>query len=284
MNGIGHGRGNCAAEGLELCGAGSVTVGGQVFTANEDTAFIVFRVARSFPALFPDRGAAFHPGTLANSWQTMQGKVFNFGHQMRSYDKEAYSRDRMLGTVMACEFPKTPIGGWRVPKTVGEAPSIRCVAAMHKAAADVPQILGLHQSGRLQWEVSMEVNYNYVDCAFALPAENEEGWEYVPWAEAPADLAKCWGPPPRKKDGAWICTGEYKGRKPVILWGGVPGVGSGGNVRFRGTALVTIGAEPTNQVETILASGDADIAARLALISIGNRIPGLVVNAREESK
>ncbi len=250
----------------EVCAAGSVTVGGREFVSDGDTAYVVFSICHGFPVVFPDRGGAFHPATVAASWPTIINKVFNYCHEIRAYDKERIPKDRILGTVLAAEFPPEPRGGWKVGRDRKSAPGIRAVAAVHKCADNVPQILGLHQSGRLQWQVSIEFDYAQNDSVFALPADNAEGWEYVRYVDAPPDLQALWGPRPRSKGAGKVILGDYNGVRPVVLWGGIPGL-TAGRVNFHGVGLVQYGAEPENRIESVLAShlGAPEVSARLAI-------------------
>lgn len=231
---------------VELCaGAGreSVTVGGRTFTSNEDTTFVVFTLSYGLPSV-TDYGFGLHPETIAKNWPTIVGKVFNYGHRMKSYDPKGKTQDRVLGTIMAAEFPERPAGGWQIPERAEDAPGIRGVAAMHRAAEDVPAMIEMHRSGELQWEVSMEVNHRYEEGAFAL--RDGKAWRYVNWADAPPELLACFqkGEPGKN----CMIVQKFEGQWPVYLCGGV-----GGPLRYRGAALVEKGGEPTNTVETILA-------------------------------
>ena len=122
-----------AARGVQLAGKNSIMIDGQTFTPDPDTAYVEFHLAHAFPVTTKYR-TGIHPQVVANSHRTMVNKVFNLAHIMRKYDKKNNPQDRMLGTVIAVEFPETPEGGWTVQGSRDKAPGIRAVAVMHKAA------------------------------------------------------------------------------------------------------------------------------------------------------
>jgi hypothetical protein len=179
-----------------------------------------------------------HPATVANSYRSLRGKVLNFAHIMRSYDPERNVRDRIFGTVMAVEFPAyadgvapsgtggapvLPAGGWKVQGDPMMAPGIRAVAALHKNAEGVMNMIDTWQQGRTpfggtEWTVSMENEATIADGGFLLRRTMDDdggyyhpgnrldefaalgqtpddfkalGWIYVPWEAAPADLRSC---------------------------------------------------------------------------------------------
>lgn len=243
----------------ELCAA-AVTCGGQTFTPDEDNAYLAFRLSHSLPGVTV-MNCGLHPATIAASWPSIVFKQFNFGHLLKAKDPKKQQADRILGTILAAEFPATPEGGWTVPATVADAPGIRAVTCVHRVADGAEDILNLHRDGALEWQVSMEVEHRAETGAFALPTA-EGGWRFVAWSQADADLRQCLAPRP---GGGTMVAGEYQGVKPVFLWGGVPGLADcAGKVRYQGVGLVYAGAEPANKVESVTAGDPAALGAALA--------------------
>ena len=75
---------------------------------------------------------------------------------MKAYDtskeKNEITRDHILGSIVAVEFPQTPSDGWRMGQG---SPFIHAAAVLHKAAEGVPKLMGEHLSGRHRWTVSI---------------------------------------------------------------------------------------------------------------------------------
>lgn len=145
---LGRGR----VSGLQLCSVGGVQCAGELFVPDAATAYVEFYLSHAFPVMTdnpkdPD-WTTLHPQTIANSYRTLKGKVFNLAHLMRSYDPEKNTRDRILGTVMAVEFPAAPAGGWKVQGDPAQAPGIRGVAALHKKAEGVANVIETWDEGR----------------------------------------------------------------------------------------------------------------------------------------
>jgi hypothetical protein len=232
------------ARGVQLCSVADaehegepragITIAGETFVPDAATAYVEFFLSHAFPVFLdvaepgsePYR-TTIHPATVANSYRSLRGKVLNFAHLMRSYDPERNMRDRIFGTVMAVELAgpdgalTTPEGGWKVQGDPALAPGIRAVAALHKNAEGVRNMIDTWQQGRTpfggtEWTVSMENEATISDGGFLLKAEVGDqrseagkrldefaalgqtpddfkalGWIYVPWAVAPADLRSC---------------------------------------------------------------------------------------------
>jgi len=238
------------ARGVTLCsaseaGSPGITIAGETFVPDAATAYVEFFLSHAFPVYLdvaepgsePYR-STIHPATVANSYRSLRGKVLNFAHIMRSYDPERNVRDRIFGTVMAVEFPAyadggapsgtggapvLPADGWKVQGDPTMAPGIRAVAALHKNAEGVMNMIDTWQQGRTpfggtEWTVSMENEATISDGGFLLRRTMDDdggyyhpgnrldefaalgqtpddfkalGWIYVPWALAPADLRSC---------------------------------------------------------------------------------------------
>jgi hypothetical protein len=268
--------GECKAS---LC-SGGVTIAGRTFLPSMDSAYVEFFLGYSFPVVISDK-TALHPQVVANSYASLEGKVFNFAHLMRSYNPKQNPRDRILGTIMACELTQGSTHGVTRPAdeswTVGaESLGIRCVAVMHKAAEGVGAILeswaeGKTPFGDTPWTVSMENRHHMAECGFltasaagleTFAASTPEdlkalGWTYTPLLSAPLELAQCLN---NEEDderdgekGTRICR-EYRGAQTVLLIGGLDGT-----IEFKGVALTPLGKEPTARVGEMFASSEATL-------------------------
>lgn len=266
-----RGTEDLAAGRVQLCSDKQIEIAGQVFRANKDTAYVEFELSHAFPVVTCD-GTALHPQVVANSWRSMQGKVFDLNHMMRKYDPKSNKQDRMLGTVMAVEFPATgwqgdaksdmrdAEGKWTVQGDKAKAPGIRAVACMHRAAELVDGILQNYFSRQIPWTVSMENQWMPGDSGFLIKSEKgkikngekwEEntpedltalGWIYVPMAEAPDDLLALFDDEETK------VKGKYHGREFVALLGGLSG-----SVNYCGVGLTPMGKEAEAEVVRMLA-------------------------------
>ena len=271
MKGKGKFHGQGLLSGLQLCRAsGVIECAGEVFTPDAASAYVEFYLSHAFPVVIdnpkdPD-WTTLHPQTVANSFRSLKGKVFNLAHLMRSYDPKKNFRDRILGTVMAVEFPAAPEGGWKVQGDPALAPGIRAVAVLHKNAEGVADVIETWGEGRTpfgdtQWTVSMENECSVDKGGFLIRGDREMaglekfwdatpedfkalGWVYVPFTEAPDGLKEC------LKDGAYISVAkDYQDRKTLFLNGGLDG-----RVFYFGVALTPEGKETAARVGQILAS------------------------------
>jgi hypothetical protein len=255
---------------VQFCAVNAIEIAGQVFTPDAATAYVEFFLSHSFPvSLDNPKGPYFttiHPQTVANSFLSLRGKMVNLAHLVRSYNPQQNPRDRILGTVMAVEFPESPQGGWRVQGDPAQAPGIRAVAALHKNAEGVMEVLDTWAEGKTPygqdtiWTVSME-NESRVDQGGFLvktqgPGELETFWEktpadfkalgwcYVPHPDAPQELLAC-----LPSDGVLRIARKHLGRETLFLNGGLDG-----NIFYFGVALTPEGRETAARVAQILAS------------------------------
>jgi hypothetical protein len=262
-------KGQCRTR-VQFCAVNAIEIAGQVFTPDAATAYVEFFLSHSFPvSLDNPKGPYFttiHPQTVANSFQSLRGKMVNLAHLVRSYNPQQNPRDRILGTVMAVEFPESPQGGWRVQGDPAQAPGIRAVAALHKNAEGVMEVLETWAEGKTPygqdtvWTVSME-NESRVDQGGFLvktqgPGELEIFWEktpadfkalgwcYVPHPDASQELLEC-----LPSDGVLRIARKYLGRETLFLNGGLDG-----NIFYFGVALTPEGRESAARVSQILAS------------------------------
>lgn len=288
---------------VQLCGQGVNMAGieceGQLFVPDDATAYVEFYLSHAFPSYTnvslngepPDR-TAIHPATIARSYHSLKGKVVNLAHIMRQYDPTRNKQDRILGSVMAVEFPPMPACGWKVQVNPAAAPGIRAVAALHKAAEGVPMILdtwarGKTPFGDTEWTVSME-NRSYIpDGGFLVKLGNAErgtgnaelrkflpstpediralGWVYVPYMQAPGDLLDC------MKDGGYIgIERDYMGLPTLFLIGGLDG-----QIFYYGVALTPVGKEGAARVRRIEASAAELVDVAPVFDAIGSFLDGV---------
>jgi hypothetical protein len=287
MNGNNNALGR--ARGVQLCSAAgkSIAIDGQVFTPDKFTAYVEFYLSHAFPVYLdvPERGetpdkTTIHPQTIANSYRSLRGKCLNLAHLMVFNNPDEVVADKILGTVMAVEFPPTPEGGWKVQGEPALAPGIRAVAALHKNAVGVPQVIDTWAKGKTpfsqtQWTVSME-NEAFIDQGGFLVKGSgvldlgswEEvtpedfkalGWIYVPYGEAPVELKGCL----KTGEEGFGMKADYAGCNTLFLNGGL-----NGEIFYYGVALTPVGKESHARVARINASAAAGLG-------LGSGVPGL---------
>ena len=267
-------------SGMMLAG-GVVAHQGAKLQPDKYKAYIEFSLAHAYPVV-SSFGTSFHASTLKNSFASMLNQQFNYGHLLREYFKEEKGRDvredRILGAVIAVDFPREPMGGWKITD-YETSPGMHCIATVAKQAKGMDRVLGQYQTGRHDWTVSLELNYTPAESGVVLiPVQqgdlgsrarqdaisDEEkalmakhtpddyaraGLSYLPILEAPEELMDCFNLDKK------IWSKPWKGHKIVTLAGGI-----GGNVDFMGTGLVRYGAEPAARIEQVLAE-DKEMAA-----------------------
>jgi len=259
-------------SGLMLAG-GTIAPQGTKLYPDSHRAYLDFRLAHAFPVV-STYATSFHPGTLKNSFASMLHQQFNYGHQIREYykdRKEDVREDRILGAIIAVGYPREPMGGWTMTEA-DDAPGLRCVTTVAKMAKGMDRVLGQYQTGRHDWTVSLEVQYEPLESGvLMIPVrqgelggkEREEaitdeeqslmakhtpaiyaraGLSYIPVVEAPDTLISCFD----TKKGMW--SKPWKGNRLVMMMGGIDG-----SVNFQGTGLVQYGAEPAARIEQVLA-------------------------------
>jgi hypothetical protein len=240
---------------VALCRDKAIEICGRVLRPDQTTAYVEFYLSHAFPVVTVD-GTALHPQVVANSFRSMENKVFDLCHLMKKYGTGP--QDRILGTVIAVEFPETPTGGWRVQGDRASAPGIRAVACMHRNAEQVDEILQKHFTGQIRWTVSMEQLWEMDNSGFLIKSNantlkyggdntpedlQELGWTYVPAQDAPLELLKCLDP----KDAKIIR--KFKGAETLMLFGGLDG-----SVHYNGVGLTPLGKEDEAEVMQMLAS------------------------------
>jgi hypothetical protein len=262
--------------GETVLNGGVITCAGHTFEPDDTKAYVEFYLSHGFPVVTSDR-TAIHPQVVANSYGSLLHKVFNLGHIMRVYDAENHARDRILGSVVAVEFPPTPPGGWTVPRDPSQAPGIHGVAVMHKMAEVVAQILGQHLSGKRRWTVSMETQFFVEESGFlvgerdalandigfaaeATPSDLRDlGYLYVAWAKA-GPVMEVWD------EARTRIKPVYQSRQIVFLLAGLDG-----QVHYNGVRLTPWGKEPTAAVRQMVAEEDLAEAG----LRLGGRVAAL---------
>lgn len=241
---------------VSFCSEKAIEINGQTFVPDPYNAYVEFFLSHAFPVVTCD-GTAIHPQVVANSYQTMRGKVFDLAHIIRSYNPKENARDRVLGTIMEVEFPPTPSGGWKVQGDASKAPGIRSVAVMHKQLEGVKQILTGYANRSVNWTVSMEQDYFEEEAGFVIKGtkgveqfgENTPddmaklGYVYVPLTEAPRKLRETFNPEESRIEKT------FNDQPVVILFGGL-----NSSVFYKGTGLTPEGKEEEAHVSQMLAS------------------------------
>jgi hypothetical protein len=231
-------------------------MGGQRFEPDDTKAYVECRISHSFPSVL-FYGSALHPQVIQNSYQTMLHQKVDLMHLVKVYDKDKISRDRIVGSVVAVEFPVRG-SAWPIPKSVDDAPCIRAVMAIYKQAEGVDRVLGQHQSGRQRWTVSQEIMHERQTGVFLVKGKSGGfssthpefaalGYEVINWDAAPDSLRavlpnRAGGKVKPWKDGTTT-------RDVVFLMGGL-----NGSVTYEGIGLVQEGAEPEAEISRVLAS------------------------------
>lgn len=260
-------------QSITLCGDAGISIcdpkyGPQVYRSDDTLALLEFRLSHAFPVETCD-GTAIHPNVVANSFESMRNKVFNFGHLMRSYDPKRNPRDRILGSIIAVEFPPMPEGGWRLAHSREDAPGIRAIAGLFKAAEGVEDILHSYNWGK-SWAVSMENFHHIADGGFlieggkGIPAGTVTpediallGFSYVPHAHAPTGLLRCLNTAEDDRVdgyGGVRVKRDYMGQRTLFMVGGLNGV-----IHYSGTGLCQVGKEDEAVVTQMLASRRHDL-------------------------
>lgn len=274
--------------GVSLC-ENAIEIAGQKLVPDETKAYIRFKISHPFP-IITAYGTALHPGTVANSYASMLHQVFNEAHKMRAYDptpeKKEIPRDYILGSIVALEFPRAPMGGWKMSLERDKAPFIDAAAVIHKNAEHVQKIFGEHLSGRHKWTVSMEVQYSLRESGFIMMGEprarqkemlaahtpeefSKIGLHYIPLLECPDDLLECYSLEKRR------VVKDWNGLQPVLLKGGI-----NGSVHYGGVGLVKYGAEREAEVQQLLAS-DPDALSDVDLKPIAEHFKNFAENGEK---
>lgn len=253
----------------------------QVFTPDDTRGFFRFDLAHGFPKGATVYGTALHPTVTGNSWPSLYGQNVNYEHRVKAYHpKDSSVDDRILGSVMAVTYPKTPSRGWRISDTSEVVPAISGVASFAKLATAISKMIGEHKGGRHQWTVSMEVRYDYTKSGFMVALNGakkassgtpddvaQAGFEWLPWSESPTDLQSCFSIEKNRM------VKKYKNRQAWMMMGGIDG-----KVNFCGVGIVKYGAEPTAKILQMAASQEQQLCESVG--SLGGLLKQALLNAR----
>lgn len=247
----------------------------QRFVPDSTKGFVQFEIANAFPNALKT-GTAIHPNVLAKSYGSMLHQSFNLEHQLAHYHKKPgianHAEDRILGSIQAVSFPETPHGGWRVSADPGKAPKITAVASYSKLAKGMDGVLGEHASGKHRYTVSMEADFQFDKCGFAIERGNRSplkgfesttpedmsmaGYDYVPVDKAPEEIASLnaatgyYESPVFDKQKQAVIS-NYRGRKVTLMVNGLDN-----QIHFAGVGLVRNGKESKAAISRMLASAD----------------------------
>jgi len=238
---------------------------GERFLPDQTKAYARFAICHGFPCITA-YGTNFHPGTIANSFQSLKHQVVDYDHRMRvhdkSKDKTEIPHDQVLGFVASVDYPDPPAGGWKLGLDRSQAPAIEGIMGLFKNAQKAPQVLGEYLSGRHKWTTSIEAKYDFINCGFVVgdaakgdrkqralmdddtpPDLGQLGFGYVTVESAPDELLNCFDLNKGRIVGAW-------NKLPVSLMMG----GINQHVHLAGVGVVRYGAEREAEIQTILAS------------------------------
>jgi hypothetical protein len=153
------------------------------YQADQSKAYLHVEFLRATPQLAgPVAGGnmnTYHPGAVSRSHGTFFHQQVNIDHKLVSHGA---SRDRICGTIVATAFPRMPGGGWSIPETAEQAPSVQAVLVVAKQAAGMRKILGEHLTGQ-SWGVSIECGASLDNMGIYHPEERQM-WQL---SEAPEE-------------------------------------------------------------------------------------------------
>ncbi len=239
-----------------------------LFEPDDGIGFFEFQYSFGFP-IRNVYGTGLYPAVIAASFKSIVNKYLNYEHQMKHYEKE--KDDRIIGHIVAANFPDAPNSdGWKID--ANNIPYVTAVACFYKRCQGLNRILGEHVTGKHTWAVSMEVDWAMDDCGFAVkigsgaprftftpPDFLKIGYEYIPFANAPADLIATYSKKANRINSQW------KGREVTLLMGGL-----NTPLHYAGVALVKSGAERQANIQHLTAS-----APKNPLIEAMNDLPAL---------
>jgi len=242
---------------VALCGEEGITLNGQHFAPDAFRGYFKFQLSHAFPQGATVYQTALHPAVIAKSYRSLLNQNINYEHQIASYHSDKDVRDRVIGAVVAVDFPSQPAGGWKLDLNA-TPPGITCVGVLFKQTQGMAKIMGEHSSSKRKYTVSMEVFYPLEEAGFAIELNGKDpkfdfsppdfikaGYEYVPYEEAPDELAATFS---SKKSRIVL---RYQGRKVYLMMGGLSNP-----VNYAGAGVVAFGAEPTAKILRMAASAN----------------------------
>lgn len=241
---------------LTLCDDNTIEFGGSRFVPDLTKAFFRFTLSHCFPAGVTMYGTSLHPSVIARSYRSLLFQNLNLEHQLSEYHPDRDVRDRVIGSIVAVDFPSQPAGGWRIPRPGEESPGVSGIAVIYKQAQSVQRIIGEHSASRKRYAVSMEILYPLDEAgflvqlndsrptfSFSTPDVLASGHEFVPYTEAPPELKATFSLKRRS------IVAKWNNRKTYLLMGGL-----NGSVHYAGVGVVAHGAEPTAKILRLAAS------------------------------
>lgn len=232
-----------------------IEIAGQKLIPDDTKGYLLCRLAFGFPVV-NEFGQAFHPQVIANSYTTMLHQNVNLEHTMVAYDPEKNRQDKVVGSVVAVDFPRNPLGGWKIDPDPAKAPFITAAASFTKLARGMDTIIGKHLSGKHTYSVSLEAAFPFSETAFAVQLKDGQkpkfntpadmlaaGWEYVPVMEAPDELLLTYSVKKKR------IISDFNNRKVVQMVGGLNNA-----VHFAGFAIVAYQAEQPAEILQMAAS------------------------------
>lgn len=229
-------------------------------------------------------GECLSPATVARSFHSALHTPVNLDHKIRAYDPERIARDRIVGCIIEAEVPSRHS---MIASAPDEGQGIQAWCSIFKKSETADRVLGKHLTGRSEFAVSMEVSYGIQSSGFLLKsADKLEGvkdatpdeWRrhgclYVPASAADEELlatrclkrssdgtyqAAAHHMRDRKRGGRGHCGYYRNDVETYWLMGGLDGT-----VTYTGLGVVAFGAEPTAQIEEVLAADqEAEDVAR----------------------
>lgn len=265
---------------LTLCGEEGIDFKGKRYTPDQTKGFFQFELSHAFPVLTV-YGTGLHPNVIAKSFNSITNQNINYEHQIARYHEGDGRdvRDRVIGSIVAADFPPPPPGGWKVNPDVTASPCITGVGVLFKQTQGMAKVMGEHASSKHKYSVSMEVLYPLEQAGFvaSLPralskqngnrpagmADPEQnytppdllaaGYEYFPFDKAPETLVATFS---RKKNRV---VAQYKGRRCAVLMGGLDNP-----VHYAGVGVVHFPAEREAKIMRLAASADNGPMDKLA--------------------
>lgn len=250
-----------------------LSIAGQKLEPDMTKGYLEFKMAHAFhvtpegkPGGITGYGTATSAATLSRSYQTLLHQLVDLGHKVKSYDRskdrDKIPRDYPMGSIVAVEYPQTPVTGWDMTMMSDRVPYIHGAAVIHKQLEKVPQVLGEHLGGRHKWSVSLEMKFHHSKSGFIVHnrskakksqsivlneftpiAFNDLDMGYIAVEAAPKDLKDSYNGPENRIIGPW-------GDLPVTYLQG----GLDGENHFMGMGIVRYGAELEAEISQILAS------------------------------
>lgn len=272
LKGISAVRAPLEVENVRVLGAapadGEASPFGGMFQPDDWRAYIEFDVCHSFPQVIgPTRQGSiigFTPAVLAASHGSLIHQQLNLRHLIKAYDPQNITRDRIIGCIVACSFPRAPFGGWKIPATAEEAPCIHACAVVFKLAEGVAAMLGKHQTSTQKQSVSMETWAEMGDIGLYDP-RSREVWSME---DAPDELLA-----QVSMDDGRLRVGKLgDGTQPALAYGIVDTP-----ISFRGVGMTPNPAERTARVTAVMAERENENVFAVAAERVDDMLVGQVV-------